>query len=63
MNCNPCLGWCPRCIRSEQKLMHELGSTSRETIHREKEAFHSRVYEATVNGGEKTENRGGPSTY
>ena len=29
MNCNPCLGWCPRCIRSEQKLMHELGSTSR----------------------------------
>ena len=53
MNCNPCLGWCPRCIRSEQKLMHELGSTSRETIHREKEAFHSRVYEATANGGEK----------
>ena len=43
--------------------MHELGSTSRETIHREKEAFHSRVYEATANGGEKTENRGGPSTY
>ena len=43
--------------------MHELGSSTRETTHREKEALHSQICEAAVNGGEKTENRGGSSIY